>query len=153
MPNFGMLPQTAVLLAQATQTTNTTSATVKLPGASSYRLILQVQTVSGTSPTMQVNVATSCDNGTTFNEVLQFTQVTTSGQGRQMLIRPYLGIGDAATEQVCSLLGTADLASAQVVNNGPLNPAYIQVRSIFGGTTPSFAWALHYIALPQDLAD
>ena|SRR5438874_5110583 len=153
MPNFGMLPQGGTLLALATVTTSGTSAALTLPPASSYRLILQVQTVSGTTPVLQVALATSCDAGTTYNEILQFTTATTTAQGQQMLIRPYLGIGDVATSAITSLLGTADLAAGQIVNNGPLVPGFIKVRWVVSGTLPSFAWQLQFIAIPQDLSD
>jgi hypothetical protein len=153
MPNFGMLPQGTTLLALATTTTSGTSAALTLPPASSYRLLVQVQTVSGTLPTLQVIVATSCDAGTTYNEILSYANLTTSGQGRQMMIRPYLGIGDVATVGGSALLGTADLAAGDLVNNGPIVPGFIKIRWVHGGTTPSFAWQLQLIAVPQDLSD
>jgi hypothetical protein len=153
MPNFGMLPLGGTLLGLATVTTNGTSANLVLPPASSYRLIVQVQTITGTLPTMQVILATSCDAGTTYNEILSTnTQITASGLGQQLLIRPYLGIGDSATVATCSLLGTADL-NTNVVNNGPIVPGFIKVRWIIGGTTPSIAWQLQFVAIPQDLSD
>ena len=154
MPNLSLLPQTATLIGLATQTTSGTSATLSLPLASSYRFISQVQTASGTTPTLQVIIATSFDNGTTFNEILSFANSTTSGQGRQMQLRPYLGVGDqVTTDAACSLLGTADLASGGLVINGPINPQFIKVRWVLGGTTPSFAFQLGYIAVPQDVSD
>ncbi len=153
MPNFGMLPLGGTLLGLATVTTTGTSAALTLPPASSYRLILQVQTISGTLPVMQLLLATSCDAGTTYNEILQFTTVQTSGFGQQMLIRPYLGIGDVATSASSTLLGTADLAAGQIVNNGPIVPGFIKLRWIITGTTPSIAFQVQYISLPQDLAD
>lgn len=152
MPNFGVLPQQNTLLALATQTQSGTSAALTLPPASSYRLIVQAQTVSGTSPTLVLALATSADNGTTYNEILSTTTITSSGLGQQLLIRPYLGIGDAATSASSTLLGTADIA-AGVVNNGPINPQFIKLRWIIAGTTPSFAFQVQYIAVPQDLSD
>lgn len=152
MPNFGMPPLGSTLLALATQTTSGTSANLTLPPASSYRLIVQAQTVSGTTPTLVLIVATSLDGGTTYNEILSTTTITTSGAGQQLLVRPYLGIGDAATAQACTLLGTADLAAA-VVNNGPIIPGFIKLRWVLSGTTPSFAFQVQVAAVPQDLSD
>lgn len=152
MPNFGMFPQTNTLLALATQTQSGTSAALTMPPASSYRFIVQVQTVSGTSPTLVLAVATSFDGGTTYNEILSSTTLTTSGSGDQLLIRPYLGIGDVATRASTTLLGTADIAAA-VVNNGPINPQLIKLRWIIGGTSPSLAFQVQYCALMQDLSD
>ena len=154
MPNFGVLGQGNTLLALATQTQSGTSAAITLPPASSYRLIIQAQTVSGTSPTLVLALAATADNGTTYNEILSTTTITTSGAGQQLLIRPYLGIGDAATAAACTLLGTADLA-ANVVNNGPFlaTGGSIKLRWIIGGTSPSFAFQVQYFAVPQDLSD
>lgn len=151
MPNFGMLPYAGTLLAQQTVTTNTTSAALTLPSASSFRIVFEVQTVSGTSPTLVGIVATSPD-GTSYHEILSSSTMSTSGAGQQLLVRPYLGIGDAATNAACSLLGTADIAAA-VVNNGPMNPQFIKIRFVVGGTSPSFAVAVKYYAVPQDLSD
>ena len=153
MPNFGVFPQTTVLINQGTITTNATTAALTLPPAQSYRVIVQVNTVSGTSPTLVTSLATSFDGGSTYNEFISTSSVTTSGAGRQLLIRPYLGIGDAATEAACTLLGTADLAAA-VVNNGPINPQFIKVRFVVSGTSPSFgAVTVGIIALPQDASE
>lgn len=155
MPNFGMLPLGGTLLGLATVTTSGTSAALSLPPASSYRLIVQSQTVSGTLPTLQLIVATSCDAGTTYNEILSTTTCcTASGLGTQLMIRPYLGIGDVATSATSTLLGTADLtAGTGIVNNGPIVPGFIKLRWIISGTTPSIAFQVQFISLPQDLSD
>lgn len=153
MPNFGMFPQTQLLLAAGTLTTNTTSAALVLPPASSYRIICQVNTASGTGPGLVMALATSMDGGVTYNEIVSTNTVTTTGVGQQLLIRPYLGIGDAATAAASSLLGTADIA-AGVVNNGPINPQFIKLRFILSGTTPSFSSVNVFVgAVPQDLSD
>lgn len=153
MPNYAMLPLTSTLVGLATQTTSGTSAALTLLPSQSYRLIVQVQTVSGTSPTLQVIAATSFDNGTTYNEILSFANLTTSGVGRQMLIRPYVGSGDVATVATCTLLGTADIAAGDVVNNGPINPAFVKIRWVLTGTSPSFAFQVQYGAWAPDASD
>lgn len=152
MPNFGMPPQTVVLLAQQTITTNLTSAALNIPPSSSYRLIFEVQTVSGTSPTLVGILATSFDNGTNYEEVMSTSTMTTTGTGQQMLFRPYLGFGDTATTQAATLLGSADLAAA-LIANGPINPQFLKIRFVAGGTSPSFAVAVKYCSVPQDLSD
>lgn len=159
MPNFGVLPQPGVLLALATVTTNGTSANLSLPPAAAYRFFVKVKTVSGTSPTLDVFLATSYDAtaaaGTDYETFVHFAQMTTSGQGRQLTIRPYLSAGDTAAEAASSLVGTADGASGStaIAANGPFNPSAIKVRWVNSGTTPSFAFEIGYIALAQDYAD
>ena len=154
MPNFGMLPQTnASWFAPGTITTSTTSGNLTLPPAQSYRIVCQVGTVSGTSPTMVMILATSFDNGTTYNEVLSTSTMTTSAAGQQLIFRPYLATGDVATSQSSSLLGTADIAAA-VISNGPINPAFMKIKLLLGGTSPSFGTPLiQYCALPQDSSE
>lgn len=153
MPNFGMFPQTQILLNQGTVTTNATSAALTLPPASSYRMIVGCNTVSGTSPTLVVALATSFDGGSTYYSILSTSSLTTTGLGEQILFRPYLGIGDVATNKANTLLGTTDLAAA-VINNGPINPQYIKLRFVVSGTSPSFSSVVvGIIAVPQDLAD
>lgn len=153
MPNFGVFPQQTTLLALATVTTTGSSSALTLPPASSYRLMVEMQTVSGTSPTLVIGVATSFNSGSTYDEILTTTTLTTTNQGAQMLIRPYLGIGDAATAQGMTLLGGAASLAAATVNNGPINPQNIKFFWTAGGTSPSFAFQIGLIAVPQDMSD
>ena len=152
MPNFGVLPLSSVLLGVATQTTNGSSANLVIPSASSYRLIVQVNTVSGTLPTLSVALSTSFDNGVTYTQILSSTTSTTTGLGAQVPFRPYLGIGDAATTVAAALVGTANLPGG-VATNGPIDPRFIKLSWIIAGTTPSFAFQVGLIAIAQDLSD
>lgn len=157
MPNFGQLINPQTLLALATQTTNGTSANLTLAPGAAYRFFLRVATVSGTSPTLQVSLATSYDAtagaGTNYETFLQFVAVTTSGLGRMMTFRPYLSAGDTAAENQSALVGTADLAAGAIASNGPINSSAIKVRWVAGGTTPSFAFELGVISVSQDYSD
>jgi len=153
MPNLGMFPNAQVLLALATQTTSGTSAAITLPPAQSYRIIVQCNTVSGTTPTLVLALATSFDNGTTYTSVLSSTTATTSGQSPQILFRPYMAGGDVATSQMGTLVGTGGDIAAAVVNNGPVNPQFIKLRWVVSGTTPSFAFQVGLIAMPQGGSD
>jgi len=158
MPNFGVFPQQTTLLALATVTTTGASGALTLPPASSYRIMVEVSTVSGTSPTLVVGLATSFNGGTTYDQILTTTTLTTSSQGAQLLIRPYLGIGDAATSQAMTKMaspftGTPASLAAATVNNGPINPQYVQITWVAGGTSPSFAFQVGVLAVPQDMSD
>lgn len=154
MPNFNMLPLSGTLVNNITTalTTTGTSAAMTLPLAESYRFILEVHTVSGTSPTLDVWLETSADGGTNYVPFLQFAEVTTSGQGKEAIWKPYLGVGDSGTSMNAPLLGSVDgsTSSSTSCPSGPIDTRYIKVRSLLGGTTPSFAFAVRYIALaPQ----
>jgi hypothetical protein len=158
MPNFGVFPQQTTLLALATVTTTGSSGALVLPPASSYRVMVEVQTVSGTSPTLVVGLATSFNSGTTYDQVMTTTTLTTSSQGAQLLIRPYLGTGDAATSQAMTKMAipftgaVASLAAATIAN-GPINPQNVQITWVAGGTSPSFAFQVGLLAVPQDTSD
>ncbi len=104
MPNLSMLPLTGTLVGLATQTATGSSGVLQIPNASSYRFVVQTNTVSGTTPTLQVILATSFDNGTTYNEFISFANLTTTGVGRQLTWRPYLIGGDLATSAICTQL-------------------------------------------------
>ena len=153
MPNFEIFPLQGTAFAAATLTTNTTSANFTLPFAQSFRFIVEVNTVSGTLPTMQVILCTSADGGTNYDDILSFTQISTTGLGRQMVFRPYLGYGDTATEFTTALLGVADVASGVVAQNGPIDPAHMKLRFVFGGTTPSFNVAVKWLACSPGMSD
>lgn len=151
MPNLNLLPLRGTLVNNLTTalTTSGTSSALSVQMADSYRWILEVNTVSGTSPTLDVFLCTSADGGTNYYPFLHFAQATTSGQGQQLLMKPYLGDSDVATTSAAALIGVADGASGStaIVQNGPINPSKIKVRSVISGTTPSFAFAVRYIGL------
>jgi hypothetical protein len=158
MPNFGMFPQQQTLLALATVTTTGSSGAIVLPPASSYRIMVEVQTVSGTTPTLVVGLATSFNNGATYNQIMTTTTLNTTSQGAQLSIRPYLGVGDAATSQAMTKMaipftGTPASLAAAVISNGPINPQFVQITWVLSGTTPSYAFQVGVLAVPQDLAD
>lgn len=156
MPTLrSLFPQTQVLVASATITTNTTSAALTLPSAQSYRFLVSINTVTGTSPTLIATIATSFDGGTTYQDVLTSTTMSTTGQGCSIVFRPYLASGDVATSQGSSLTSVATInPTAATVANGPINPQYIKVKYVVGGTSPSFsAVQVGVIAAAGDLND
>ena len=156
MPNMQLFPAPVNLLTVATLTTSGTGSAITIPMASSYRISLQANTVSGTSPTLDVSLFTSLDGGNTYVGFLHFAQMTTSGAGQQVIIKPYLGPTEVATTAVAPLLGTADFTAgtSAVYPNGPIDPRYIKVRYVLSGTSPSFSSvAVNLLAVSQDSAD
>ena len=157
MPNLKEFPLSGTLLAlvtrAGTQSTGVgfSDTATSLPAAEGYRFILEVQTVTGTNPTLDVFIDTSADGGTNYYPFLHFAQASTSGQGQQVIMRPYLASGDIATTSAAPLLGTVDGAqgSTAIVQNGPIDPRYIKVRTLVGATTGqtgTFSYAVKYIA-------
>jgi len=89
MPNLSCSARPRLLLLWPHKRPTEPARLWTLPSSSSYRFIVKWQTVSGTSPTCRLWWRLRWTNGTTYNEILSFANLTTSGQGRQMLIRPY----------------------------------------------------------------
>lgn len=140
MPNTQLFTQTLTLQASSTMTQSNTSAALTIPLAQSYRWIVQCNTVTGTSPTLVMAVATSFDGGSTYNEIFSTTSITATGSYQSVVTRPYLGYGDAATEASSTLLGTTDIAAAILgAANGPINTQFVKLRFILTGTSPSFS--------------
>ncbi len=151
MPNISELfPQVQNLAASATITTNTTGTAQAIPYAQSYRFIFAIGTVTGTSPTLLGIVATSYDGGTTYQDILTTTTLSTTGQGCSIVFKPYLGDGEIATAQGSSATATSTInPTAGTVANGPFDPRYIKIKWVVGGTSPSFATAVAaVIAVP-----
>lgn len=156
MPNLsGTFPLATNLVAAATITTNTNSASLAIPYSQSYRFIFSINTVTGTSPTLICTIATSFDGGTTFQDVLTSTTLSTTGQGCDITFKPYMGAGDVATAQGSSLNSILTInPTAGTVSNGPIDPRYIKVKYVVGGTSPSFSSVTTaVICVPQDISD
>jgi len=156
MPNIkSLLPLATNMVASSTVTTNATSANIAIPLSQSYRFFVSINTVTGTSPTLIVTIATSFDGGTTYQDILTSTTLSTTGQGCDITFKPYLGSGDTATAQGSSLDSILTInPTAGTVSNGPIDPAHMKVKYVVGGTSPSFtAVTVAVICSPQDVSD
>ena len=162
MPNFGVFPLSSFLLSGQTATTNGTSGVLSLGTdsaagsmklGSSYRVTVELLTASSTVTNFNLGLFASDDNGTVYHGILGFSALTTSGQGRSALIRPYLGIGDAATVVTSPILGSTDYASnVDVVANGPFDPRFLKARWV-AVTTGTVTFNLKVCMIPQDMSD
>jgi hypothetical protein len=66
----------------ATITTTTTTATIAPTNGCSYQVVIPVTVVSGTNPTLDVDIQESDDNGTNWFTVYSFPRITTTGAYR-----------------------------------------------------------------------
>lgn len=156
MPNSGMFPQVGALLAATAQTTSGTSSATSLPFCQSYKFMLDVSTMGGTTITLDVFLATSDDGGTTYYEFLHFAQVTTSGQGSYVNLRPFQGIGEASTNGALPNLTNGQdgaTGSTVVAANGPFDPRYMKVRWIVNSGTTTANFAVRFIGVPFGASD
>lgn len=157
MPNLGLLPLQGTLVNNITTATTTSgvSGALSIPLCGSYRMVLEVHTVSGTSPTLDVFVSTSQDGGSNYNQFLHFAQATTSGAGAQLVFCPFKIGQQSASSGASALDGTATLATGAtaIVNDAPIDPAHVKVRWVVSGTTPSFAFAVKWNGEPAGASD
>lgn len=107
------------------------SGTVSVPQADSYAWILDVGTVTGTSPTLSVAIQISPDGGTTWYSPSVFTQATAAVKTMKISSNgPYIGQAAATT--------TITTDTTAVESNFPVT-ASMRILATVGGTNPSFA--------------
>lgn len=101
----------------------------------SAEFIVDVTAASGTSPTLDLAIENSPDEGTTFYTAFRWAQITGTGP-RRLVVR--LLASDAGGEASIPLDPTGGALSASC----PLSKT-IRVRWNIGGTNPSFTFAVH----------
>lgn len=135
-------PKTNRNLVSATVTATGVSARFSLGIADSYMLVLQIGTVTGTSPTLDVVLQTSYDKGVNYNNLpIRWTQKTSSTTEEVIVFRNGLGNNEVALAQVVAGTG------GQLAKNCCFDPAYLQLSYTAGGTTPSFPVSLHAVSI------
>ena len=154
MPNFGVFPLAQTLVASQTITTTGNTAAITIPLASSYRFSVEVTASSTNTTSFNVGVYSSSDGGTTYNLIAWTTQMSNILGGAAFVMRPYLGIGDAATAFQNYILGTVTAAAnAQIIQNGPFDNRFVKIAWSVAGTSPSCTFAVKLTSVPQDLSD
>lgn len=133
--------QKLVNVTTATTTSGVLGAAFALPNADSYAFILDVGTITGTSPTFDVELEMSPDGGTTYYAWARFAQVTAAAV-RRLVIQPIQGRGEAGSEAAITTHGTNSALSANapmVTNFAGGTAAVFQFYCSVGGTSPSAA--------------
>lgn len=135
-------------LAAAARTTTATSASIGIPeGTRSIMFIADMNTVSGTSPTLDISVEITNDQGTTWFGVSRFTQITAAAE--RFLTQPFFGENVTGTEGVTE--GNWEMAEAAATGGALIQPcvvpSFMRVVATIGGTSPSFNGSI--IALLQ----
>lgn len=142
MPSNLLNSKGCVLVTSGTRATGTfTSGAIRLPKGESYLFILDITAVSGTSPTLDVAIQVTHDDGTTFTTVLRFAQASTVSR-RLLRIQPTLGRGEAGTEGASADTGGALNA------NVPFSRK-IQIKATTAGSSAGLTWSLNCIIVPK----
>ena len=127
------------LAATARTTTETGSGIAIPPGVTAITFISDQNTVTGTSPTIDVCVEFSLDNSTWFG-IARFAQQTAANEA--FLTIPFHGNPSMSQTHSTNWLGGT--AAEKAVTGGVINdvamvcPPYIRVIATVGGTNPSF---------------
>jgi hypothetical protein len=108
-----------------------------------YQLTLDITAATGTSPTLDVVVQTSFDNGTNFLDLpLRFTQVTAAST-KYLVFKLGLGGNEVALEQAAADTG------GTLAKNCIFDPHNMRLKYTVGGTNPSFTGMVNTAVLPR----
>ena len=122
-----------------------TTTTTGLGNARWLYCLLNVTAPSGTSPTLDVYLQSSPDGGTTWDDYALFNRVTVAG--KTVLQLSTFTTPGAANHGVCDA-GTCQLSgpalSAGTTRGGLWGPQ-VRVKSVLGGTTPSFTYSVNCV--------
>lgn len=142
MPRNLQKPVLKTWLTVAATATTATSAALALPMADAYTVYFNVTTGSGTTPTLDIVFQTSFDGGTTYGNIpFRLTQITGTGVAA-MTFRLGLGVGEAGAESVGVVADTGGTLYKPCV----FDPNFMKLKYTIGGTNPSFAFTVYYIA-------
>lgn len=133
-------PYATTLVSSAARTTTSNSGNIEFPvDAEDISFILSSAAGTGTSPTLDVAIQVTPDNGTTYFTVERFAQVTSSIVKDAINMTRKRHHGEAA-----SYLNIADTGGS-LVNNVALSRK-IRILWTIGGTNPSFTFGVYCIA-------
>ena len=137
--SVALLPYVEVAVSSAARTATGNSGTLdaRWSQLDDIRLILDCTAASGTSPTLDVALQITPDDGTTWFSIQRFAQVTAAAT-RQLEFSTRRHAGQAASEAAVASTGGA------LAVNGVLSK---KVRFIWtiAATTPSFTFAIYVV--------
>jgi hypothetical protein len=128
------LSSRAVTLAASNTLTSTTTMTGTITGLDSFSIAdlqLKVTAASGTTPTLDVYVQKLLPDGSTWDDVGHFTQMTSTGSNIMTLVAGNAGVHAQAVRNVSS----GSLRTTHFGNTWRLD-------AVVGGTNPSFTFAI-----------
>lgn len=138
MPRTTMHPYVATLVTSAARTSTSYSDVIDFPdNLSDLSFYLISGAGTGTSPTLDVAIEVTVDDGTTFIPRFKFTQVTT-GAVKYVIDVKASRTAEAGAHSTLAYTGSA------VAANAPISKK-IRVYWTVGGTNPSFTFAVYCI--------
>ena len=124
--------QTLVASNTITSTATSTGTIIGLDCFSIAELQLKISAASGTTPTLDIYVQKLLPDGSTFDDLIHFTQATTTAS---YVATFTVGGNGMHTQAVRSL------AAGSVRSNTSIGNTW-RIDAVVGGTNPSFTWSL-----------
>ena len=120
------------LVSATTVTATGNSGWIDCPVASTYMFILDLAAGTGTTPTIDIAIQVSPDDGTTAYTVGRFAQATTAAVKSYKMVRNGLAYGEAGYVQAIADTGGA-------VDKNFVMTRKVRILYTVGGTNPSYA--------------
>ena len=116
----------------------TTSSALEMGVGECYQMVVDITSVTGTSPTLDLVIQTSFNGsaGTYIDLPLRTSQITAA---RVEYFVFKLGLGDSEVSLSQVVADTGGILSKNCI----FDPAAIKVKSTIGGTNPSFTVNIH----------
>lgn len=131
------LPYATTLVASAARTATGNSGAILFPTDQvGGEFIVNITAASGTSPTLDLAIQVTPNDGTTFFTQWRFSQST--GAEAQRIITTFRRVAEVGAETAIADTGGA------LANNAPITRK-IRVLWTIGGTNPSFTFAVYFI--------
>lgn len=132
IPNCAVSSGKVQIVASNTITSTATgTGTLNVDAFSVADLQLKVTAASGTSPTLDVYIQKQLADGSTYDDIVHFTQATGTGSKCATVVAGNQGAHAAATRTLAA-------ATVQTATLGSI----WRVDVVVGGTNPSFTWEL-----------
>ena len=135
--------QYIVFAAASGRTTTGNSGAIRLPeDCSAIQFIADANTVTGTSPTLDISIEITNDEGTTWFGASRFTQFTAAAE--RFLTLPLFGRNVVGTEGVTE--ANWEMAEAAATGGALIQPivppTHLRAVWTIGGTNPNFNFTL-----------
>lgn len=133
IPSHPQESRHVTLLAAGARTTTGSSGEIKVGRFTSLLVMLTVNTVTGTSPTLDVYLQMKCPDDTTWHDMAHFAQVTSSNN-KQLASLATSGNSIRAVQ-------TAALGAGTIRSDTVLGSTW-RIHWVIGGTNPNFNFGL-----------
>ena len=132
MPVSAQIPYSALLYSGSTVTATATSDFDMPNDIIGGEFIVDQGTGTGTSPTLDVSIQTSPDNGTTYYVAARFAQLTTTAAKMKLTV-------SSRPTNVAGVAATITAATGGALSGNFVFTRKMRVVATIGGTNPSYA--------------